>query len=164
MSTKTEIINLYQSLNKLGNLTGVKFAYAISRNISLIEPEIKSIEKSLEQTEDFKSFEVKRIELVKKFAKKDEKGESVIINNQYELENEEEFNKEFELLKEENKEVWGARQKQVDEYNELLKSESTVTLHKINLVDVPQNISVAQLHSISLLLNEEGVPSPFQGK
>jgi hypothetical protein len=160
MATKQEIIVLYQSLNKLGNLSGVKFAYSVNKNIHLIEPEIKSLEKALEASEEFKKFEEKRMALVEKFAKKDEKGEKVVKDNQYEIEDHEEFNKEFEILKEENKEVYETRQKQIDEYNELLKSESTVILHKIALSDVPTNITVAQMGSISLLV-DDNIPSPY---
>ena len=160
MSTKTEIIQLYQALKKLGNLSGVKFAYAVSKNINLIEPEIKSFEKALEASDEFTKFEEKRMALVEKFAKKDEKGEKLIKNNEYEIEDLEQFNKEFEALKEENKEVYDARQKQIDEYNDLLKSESTLELHKISISDVPQNITVSQMTSISSLVTEE-TPSPY---
>lgn len=160
MSTKTEIIQLYQALNRLGNLSGVKFAYAVSRNIHLIEPEIKSIEKALEASDEFKKFEDKRMELVNKFGKKDDKGKPLVKDNEYEMDNKEEFEKEFETLKEENKEVYEARQKQIEEYNELLKSESTVVLHKIQLSDVPQNITVTQMNSISSLISED-ILSPF---
>ena len=160
MSTKAEMIQLYQALNKLGNLSGVKFAYAVSKNINLIEPEIKSLEKSLEASDEFKKFEEKRMALVEKFAKKNEKGEKIVKDNQYEIDNQKEFDEEFENLKVENKEVYDARQKQIEEYNDLLQSESTVELHKINLSDVPSNITVAQMASISSLV-EESIPTPY---
>jgi hypothetical protein len=163
--TKNESVALYQSLNKLGNLKGVKFAYGVSRNISLLKPEIESLEKAVTVSEEYKEFENKRIALVEKFSKKDEKGKFVKVNNNYEIEEgkQEELDKEFEALKAENQEVFDSRLKQIEEYNELLKTESTVVLYKVALSEVPTDISVQQMFGISAIV-DEAVPSPYPSK
>ena len=63
----------------------------------------------------------------------------------------------------EHQEAFDAREKQIAEYNELLKTESTIVLHKIALADVPQNITVQQMYGISDIV-EESIPSPYPSK
>ena len=46
------------------------------------------------------------------------------------------------------------RKKQGEEYNELLKTESEIELFKINLDDVPKDISVAQMKIIKELIKD----------
>lgn len=158
--TKKDSVDLYVNLNKLGNLSGVKFAYAVSRNIALLKPEIEALDKSMEISEEFKKFEDLRMEVVKKFAKKDEKGEPVSVNNNYVLANQADFDIAFDVLKSEHKEIWENRLKQIEEYNELLKTDSSVVLHKVSLSDIPNNITVTQMYSISAIV-DESVPSPY---
>jgi hypothetical protein len=160
--TKGESIELFTALGKLGKLKGVKFAYAISRNYSLLRTEMESLEKVSYPSKDFQEFEKKRIALVEKFSKKDKDGNPEKQGNNYIIEDgkQPELDAEFEILKKENQELWDARLKQIEEYNELLKTESTLTLHKISLSNVPVDISVEQLHSISEII-EEGVESPY---
>lgn len=159
--TKNENIVLFKHLQQLGNLSGVKFSYTINKNIQLLEGEIKALEKTLDMSDEYKEFDKKRIKLAEKYSKKDEKGKPIIKDNNYELENAEEFNKAFKTLQIENQELWDAREKQVNEYNELLKTESEVVLHKVNITDVPQNISVAQMNGIMSIVAED-VPSPYK--
>lgn len=164
--TKSESIALFQSLNKLGNLKGVKFAYAVSKNVSLLKPEVESLEKASTASEEFNEFEKKRVALVESFAKKDSEGKPQKTNKDgvdtYLIEDgkQEELDEAFEKLKSENQEVWDARLKQVKEYNELLKTDSSVTLYKVALVDVPSDISVQQMYSISAIV-EDATPSPY---
>ena len=86
-----------------------------------------------------------------------------ISENVYEIENQMAVDKEFEALKLEHKEVFDARIKQIDEFNELLKTDSSVVLYTIPLSYVPEGITVAQMYSIALIINEE-IPSPYKDK
>lgn len=170
--TKGELINFYGNLQKLGNLRGVKFAYVVARNLALIKPEIEALEKALEASDEFLKYDKERIELAKKFSKKDEKGEPIVVKrveNGVErevfdgLENNPEWEAAFNVLKEQYKSVLEARELQIKEQNEILKTESTVQLHKIALSDVPQEISSQQMNWIIEIVNEE-VLSPYPAK
>lgn len=149
-----ELLSLYENLHQL-NLKGVKFSFAVSKNIALLKPEIEALQKAVEQSEDFKKFEQERIELAKKHAKKDEKGEPVLKNNNYQLEDEDAFKVEFESLKEKNKEVIEAREAQTKEFNELLEKENDIKFHKISIKDVPEDITTVQMNQIYSLISEE---------
>ncbi len=160
--TKNESVGLYQALNQLGSLKGVKFAYAVSKNLSILKPDIESLEKAITPTPEYSEFEKLRIAMVEKFAKKNEKGEFEKKGNNYQIEDgkQGELDAEFEALKKEHQEVFDARFNQVEEYNKLLSTDSTVVLYKVALADVPSDISVNQMYSIKEIV-EESVPSPY---
>lgn len=148
-----ELLELYEFLHKI-NLKGVKFSYAIAKNISIIKPEVESLQKSIDMTEEYKEFDAKRIELAKKHAKKDKNGEPLVVDKNYVPENEAELEKKFAVLKEENKELVEARKKQMDEFNELLDKQNDVKLYKISIKDIPEEISSQQMTQIFQLIEE----------
>ncbi len=152
---KQKIIELYQALNSLGNLSGVKFSYAVVRNINILKPEIEALQEVIKPSEEFTKYEQERIELAKEHSKKDDKGEPMSENNKFILEDEKKFEKEFEKLKEKNKKVFDDRQKQIDEYITLLETESSMELFKIDISDVPEGITTQQMNSIYELIEEQ---------
>jgi hypothetical protein len=149
-----EILSLYENLHQL-NLKGVKFSYSVSKNIALLKPEIESLQKAVEQSEDFKKFEQERIELAKKYAKENDSGEPVEENGKFILEDKEAFKKDFADLKEKNKGVIEAREAQIKEFNELLEKENDIKFHKISIKDVPEDITTVQMNQIYSLISEE---------
>ena len=153
--TKGEVLVLYRNLNQTGELNGVKFAYAVSRNIDILKREIESIEKTLELPEDFKEFETKRIALAEKYAERDEKGKTLkekATNGSEQFviipANQKKFDKEFDVLRGEYKEAVALRDKQIEEYTKLLTEESDVVPYKIKLEDVPKEITTRQMTGI----------------
>jgi hypothetical protein len=159
--TKEQILTLFNELHQI-NLPGVKFSYGISKNINLLKPEVEAIEKSLEGSKEFKEYDEKRIEIVKKYAKKDERGEPklIILNpktgaGRYEIENQEAFDREIEKLQKENKVILEKREKQFEEYGKLLKEESDFKPHKIKLSDVPEGITSQQMSAIFELIEDK---------
>ena len=52
-----ELINLYQSLDKLKLLEGVEFAYFMAKTKQKVRLEMENIDKAQEPSEDFKRFE-----------------------------------------------------------------------------------------------------------
>lgn len=138
----------------MGHLTGVKFAYGVARNLGLLKPEVESLEKALQGSEDFQKFEKKRIALAEQFAEKDEKGKPLTENNQYVMKDHSGFEAEYEKLKEENKDLVAKREEELRVYAKLLEEDSVVELYKISLADVPQNITTAQMFVLTPILSE----------
>lgn len=168
---KEDLILFNQGLNSVAHLSGVKFAYAVSRNLSILKPELESLEKAAKPTDEYMKFEDERIKLVEKFAEKDEKGKAKqvpMVSNPRQTEyvidkdKQEELDKEFGELKEKHKEAVEGREKQIKEYNELLKSEAPkLEFHKVSIDQVPAQINVTQMHSIREYMVEDNVPSPY---
>jgi hypothetical protein len=137
---------ILEKLKKV-SLTG-KTAYAVARNIHTLENEISNFQVMLKPTEDYNKFETERIELATKHAKKDEKGEPITKDNQFTKENEfvlknqEEFDKEFALLKEKHKEAIDFRIKQLEDFNKFAEEESNLEFYKINEDEIPETATV----------------------
>lgn len=151
---KLEIINLYQVLGTMGKLVGAKFAYAVAKNLNILEQEITALDKALKMSEGYKAYDSARVELAKKHSKKDEKGEPEVVTDpktgmtQFVILDMETFDKEVEELKKDHKDALEEREKQIRDYKELLETESRVELYKVNLEDVPKEISVEQMAQI----------------
>jgi len=162
---KNEILTLFRNLNTLGQLQGVRFAYAVSRNLAVLKPEIEALEKASFPTPEFLEMDKERIKLVEEYAEKDEKGNPKKKGNEYVIPEDKQgdFKNAFEVFKLEHKELFDAREKQIDEYNALLQTESEVKLHKVSLADVPQKITVQQMNSISSFVSDD-IPSPYPTK
>src|SRR3990167_5070475 len=125
---KKEILQLYRALNTLGQLQGVKFAYAVSRNLAILKPEIEALEKASSPTPEFMEMDKERIKLVEEHAEKDEQGKPKKKGNEYVIpeDKKEDFENAFEAFKLEHKELFDAREKQIEEYNALLQTESEI--------------------------------------
>lgn len=158
---KSEVLSLYKSLNQLGALSGVKFAYAVAKNINILKNEVESLDKALEPEEKFQEFEKERVALLEKHADKDEGGKpkketSDNGSEQYVMgDNLKKFEKEFEVLKKDHKEAVDARDKQIDEYTKLLETDAEVTLHKLKMEDIPESITTRQLAGIYDIIEEK---------
>ena len=167
-----DLLLFNQALNSVLHLSGAKFAYAVSRNLAILKPEMESLEKASTPSEAYLKFDEERIKLVEKYAEKDEKGKPkqvpMAINprqTEYVIEQDKqnELDTEFGKLKEEHKEAIEARETQVKEYNELLKTDAPkLEFHKITIADVPNNINGSQLHGIREFMVEDAVLTPYK--
>lgn len=145
--TNKKIVELFNHLSAL-NLKGVKFAYAVARNINVLKPHVESLQKAQEPTEDYQKFDKERIALAQKHAKKDEKGEPVTEGNSYVLEDQAGFQKDFEKVKKTYAKTIEEQETRIKEFNELLEKEVVVELHKVKIADVPQEITSQQMTQI----------------
>ena len=97
----------------------VELADLILRNVESIESELSLIDKNpaLKEPEEFEKYDIERINLVKKYADKDENGEIILIPNTNDAlmsdESAIEFKKEIEALKV----TYAELMKKVDEIN-----------------------------------------------
>jgi len=158
------LFKLKHAIDKCKSLVGVKFAYALAKNAELIQGEIDALNASLKMSKEYSVFDKKRIELAKSHAKI-ENGIHVVKQKivgegrweeYYEIGDQKAFDKAFEELKKANKKVVEAREKQLEEFNQLLKEESSkLKFYKIKLSDVPQNISSEQMSGIYVLVEEK---------
>lgn len=144
---KRELIELYNALEAVNNLSGLRFAYGISKNKKLLETEIQTINESASKDKNFMEYENARIELLKKHAIKDPQGNPIKNKNQFVLEDPEKFNEEFEKIRKKF-------EKSVNEHQEFMETEAEFKPYMINYEDLPQQITAGQLSSIIELVRE----------
>ncbi len=150
-----DILNLNQALSGI-NLKGVKFNYAVAKNLNLLKPEVEALAKARQPDAEYHRFEGERVELAKKFAQRDELGKPVVDHptQSYVLSDQEGFDAEFEKLKKAHRKAIEAREKQGKEFDALLEKSAKLKLHKIAIKDVPDDINTKQMTAIMTLIEE----------
>lgn len=153
--TKKQSIDLYNSLCNLGTLTGIKFLYAVAKNIRLLTPEIESFNKAMEMDDEMKKFDKLRVELAEQNAIKDDNGKPVVVNNTYVFQDAKMAEQDFEDLKAKYPDVVASREKQMKDFDNFLYGQSDINLHKVKLSDVPSEITSDKLSSIIDMIEDE---------
>jgi hypothetical protein len=154
--TNQDIINLSSGLESVRNLSGIKFAYVVSKNVNKVRSEMEAFKDMTTPSKEFGEYEKERVALCELHANKDEKGKAVIIGNEYDgLTGNKAFDAQMEVLKEKHKETIDVRQKQIDDFNSFLKEESKLELHKIDVNDVPKDITAGQMSGIQAIITGE---------
>ena len=88
MLKRFEVINLIRNFGEVKDLQGIKFAYAVARNINILKPE-------------FERYEKDRIALAESCAKKDKDGKAETKDNTYVFEDLKLFQEELQKLNDE---------------------------------------------------------------
>lgn len=161
--TNGELIDLYNSLEMLNDLSGSKFVFALDINMSRLETEIKSLNKAIEPSKEYKKFEQEKEVINQNFAEKDEKNNPVkeavdgsglfryIINP----ERKKEYDEAMAELMKEYDEAIQKRKKSIAEYRELLDSENdSFKPHKIPIDFIPEDITWEQYKIIKKLIKK----------
>jgi hypothetical protein len=134
--TKKEVLDLNNALHRIGDLDGVQFAYAVSKNIVKLKTEIIALQTAFAPKPEFMVFENARLDLE---AKKDKKT----------------FEKKMEALKKKHKKVISEREKQVKEFELLLEEEIEIDLRKVLLSNIPEKITTTQMSGILPIVTED---------
>jgi len=153
-----DLFALLQALSNVAHLQGVKFAYAVAKNIRILQREIQDLTKSLEPSKEYLRFDKKRIELCESMAEKDKDGKPLMTPDKtnYQIKDMKKFNKKLEELKKEFPEAMKEREKQVEEYNTLLEEYNhDIKLHYIKEEDLPQQITSAQILALDEIIVDE---------
>lgn len=154
-----DLVTLFMGINNVMSLNGVVFGYALNKNLAILKPEIEALQKALAGSKEFEEYNQKRIEIVKKYALKDDKGDFILIGQGNEKSydvgaNGDVVESEVAPLKEEYKDAIAGYQKQIDEYNALLEKEADIKLYKVKMEDVPKEITGKQLEGIFEIIEE----------
>lgn len=140
--TKQQLLDFNQALISVDKMSAsVAFAYAVALNRKTIKNEVEALEEAFKPRPAYLEFDRERVALCEKLAKKDEKGKPIMINNQYQFEDIKVLEKEMEPIKEKHKEAISEREKQLKEFNEILKQEITFNLKKVRPNELPATIT-----------------------
>lgn len=157
-----EALNLYQALvmGKLKNLKGAKLAYALLRNQSIFKNELSLIENSFNNNEKYVEYEEKRLNLLNKYVERNEKGNPLFeedkINYKVSETNKKIYLEELETLKKEYENDIKDQKEKVDAFNSMIEKENVpFEYHKINLNDLPDDITTEQMQILMPIIKEE---------
>lgn len=145
------MLSVIEEVLKVSKVSELNWKLIQNKNILKVYKE--EIDEFLNQSEEFKQYENKRIELCNKYAKKDKDGNPIIINisNKFiydGLENNKEFLFSVKKLNKEYEEVIKIRNEQVKHYDEVIMNEEVDLndkLKKIKISSLPDNIICGDL-------------------
>jgi predicted CopG family antitoxin len=142
---KSDIWLLWHGLNNMDkNLkTSIKFAYAVARTLDKIKDEVNSLSKVVEPSIEYQKYDSGRIEIAKKYAKKDENGQPLIDGQEFVFDPEGLKKFESEFIPDSN--LIDERKKQLEEFVLLLQEPSESEVYKISLNDFPDEISLGNM-------------------
>ena len=155
----SDIINLSGEINKLNNLTGIKFVYAINKNKKIILNAANKIKNGLNKLSPeliklSEEFGEEHNKIIEKNAKVDQNGNFISKGLSCEISNMAQYLREKKSLEARYKKLIDA-EKELKEDNEvLLDKEIDIKFHKIKLIDVPANITIEQMGIIEDMIEE----------
>lgn len=164
---KKDIVAFHNALTKI-NLSGVKFAYAVAKNLQNMKVEIDALQKSLESSDEYKKYDEERIAVGEKWALKDEAGKaktrpvnpmdplgaSEYVFTDGEHNNRPQFDKDIKELQKKYKKAIDERAKQIKDYTKLLEEEVAFIPYKIAIEEVPEGITTKQMNDIIVMIAE----------
>jgi hypothetical protein len=149
-----DLITLAQTLNEVSYLKGKQFAYAVFKNKSLIEQEVKIFEQLRKDPHpDFQNYENERNIVCINYSKKDDNGNPIITNNAYQIEDMNGFNTDMQELGEKYKDVLDDMNNARKEYEDFLEKESSVQLIKVNFNDIPEDVDANLLSKLQFMID-----------
>jgi len=149
---KQELYGLQQTLQSMKDVKSTKFAYAIIKNLKIIDKELKALQDAQKQPDGMIEFEKARMALCTNMCKKDEQGSPVIEDNNFVIEDMEAFEKSMEDLKEEHKAVFDAQKEQQENMMKLLQEETEIKLHVVKEEFLPDDLSANQLEALDAII------------
>ena len=156
----TELFAFQAGLYSVGNLTGVKFTYAVSKNLRTVRAECAILSDTLKPSAAMQAYDRERLEICKSHCLKENGAPKMTAANSFEIDpdRQEEFDAAMEALKEDSdhKAALEARETQIEEYNAMLLEEiAGIKIHMLPLEHVPEEITAAQMESIFDMIEEE---------
>lgn len=167
--TKTEVWTIFNVLKLLETkedlVLNPKTAYALTKNLGIVEKEVQVIEetrKKLQPSEEYVQYQKKRIGILKEFANKDENGTPVkkidadtgqeIFDIPIEIR--EEINEKIKNLQEEYNDAILQFEKNEAKFLEMMEEKIDLNVHFISLDDFSADLTLSQMKVLNYIISE----------
>lgn len=131
-ATKGEFVNLINGLFQVQDLKGKKFSLSISKNIKVLQKELKDLENAGKPTDEF-------MDLAKQV-------------NDIANEDAEDSKAKILALEEDNKDLVESRRKQIENVTIMMEDETSIKLELISESVLPEEITAKQINSIEKII------------
>lgn len=154
---RKDLLGFHKGLLSASKFSGVKFAYAVARNLSKISEEMEALQKAQMPSDAFLKYDKERVELVLKYAERDTQGNPVVVNNQYTILSKKkmEFEAKGAELEASHKDVLDAYKAHQKEFDALLEGSCEFNLVKVKSEVLPEDITGETLSLILPMIEEE---------
>lgn len=131
------------------------FSYGLVMNKQRAKPFVKSFTESNTPDPSFLAYDVERVALAKKYAKKNERQEPILVGKNFIIENEEVFAEELKFLQEKHKEAFENQKQKDSEVLELLETEEEFKPYLVEKKDLGENFPSYLLEGLLPIIKEE---------
>lgn len=152
--TKGECVKMWNSFNSVKRIKDTKFQYFVARNCGFLKSEIDALAEAQKPDEKVHEYEQKRMELIRKYAAKDEKGGMVPVGNGFQIADMDKFEADVKILDEEYKELLEENKKKNKDFEELLKDKVTFEMYTLKFADLPKDIDGNEMEQILKVITE----------
>lgn len=152
--TKGDLFRIREGLKSLDEYRGLKFAYAVAKNLRFVESELKLVEGVNKWSKEYTAYQEERQKITLKFAEKDKQGNPIVLGQspngdmRIKLTDAAACNKETEALEEKHADLIKEQEKKDEEFKEYLKEPAEVKFYIIPKKLVPSTILVKHLRLI----------------
>ena len=158
MISREKAFKLNNLLKALKNIKNTKFAYAITKNTRLIDTELE-IMKEIAQSgvpEKLQEFESKRIDLIEKYAEKNEDGTFKTVNGNYDVQGDNlvAFQTEYDTLTKEYVDTLAENEANNAKVDGMLKEDIDLTLIKVKFENLPDDLSAEELDALEPIIED----------
>lgn len=158
--TGNELFELDGKFEQASSVSGLKVVYAMSKNHNAIKSLSKELRAKISKIREekiprFETWDNERLETCKAFAKKDDKGEFVMISGNFQIDDMPAFEKKADELKVKYKDVMDALDKKDTDVKAILDDNYKLELHSVKMGDITdQGITKAQMDVVLLFMEE----------
>lgn len=147
--TKERVLEITGSKQSLATLKGVKFAYAVAKNMKGLEAEVEALKEASYKSEKMEAYNKEYTEILEAEAKRDEAGNIIAVGNgQVAIKSQSDFKKKIKSLDEKYAEELAAKKAADEKFTELLKEEFEFDFYQVEESELPADISVEQMSVI----------------
>lgn len=160
----SELYSLQQGLAAVKNLKGLKFAIMVAKNTKAVSEEIQTINDNQlssqpEVSKEFIAYDKARAELAEEHADRDDNDKAVVVDNKFVMTYRQvEFDEAWKVLRDEHSDTIDARNESMKEFQkefqELMDTESEVTLVTVSEDRLPEEITADQILAILPLIED----------
>jgi len=151
---KLDLVKLNKTIEKLKHIKDTKFQYLLLKNKAIIKDEINTISEIAKVSSEFLEYDQKRINLAKKYAKKDESGEVIVEYNNIVLADTASFTKEFTKLRKGYKKIMEAEEAKREEVDKILEEDIEFDFVKIDFDILPDELNQEDLENLQVIIHE----------
>lgn len=158
--TRAEILTMNNAILAMANVKGDgKFTYAVSLSRRGIKDVVEALQETNQSGEGFKTYEEARIVLCREYAAKTERDAPRMTDGKFDIDpaRRARFEVAIRELQDEHREGIEEEEKRREAFNELLKEEAVVKLHRICLDDMPE-LTIAQMDALLPMIREKDEP------
>lgn len=158
--TRKDAVEFYSKLQNLKSGEYNKFLlYAIMKNkieLKKIFDEVVDKERLLSSSPELLNFEQERIQIVKEFAKKDESGQPIIIDNRFDVPEEStaEIQSKLMELRKKYKDAFEKNRNDVEEYEKYIAEEIEYQETKTAFKNLPENLT-SEIFDVLIKISDE---------